>query len=127
DLARRIDRLFATGTVASTGSSTPDPQTVRQTVAPVLGETAALVERMEFHPTPETPAPPAVTTDPNSVPIPIPPQRGGGGRRRGSGGPPRAPGTPNPPGIGAPGPPPPGSQVIIMDIPRIVAEATRAA
>ena len=26
-----------------------------------------------------------------------------------------------------PGPPPPGSQVIVMDIPRIVAEATRAA
>src|SRR4030095_14962418 len=59
DLARRIDRLFATGTVASTGSSTPDPQTVRQTVPPVLGETAALVERVGFAPTPDTPAAPA--------------------------------------------------------------------
>src|SRR5262245_41791196 len=127
DLARRMDRLFATGTVASTGSPTPDPQMVRQTVAPLLGETAALVERMEFHPTPDAPATPAVTTDPNSVPIPIPPQRGGGGRRRGFGGPPRVPGAPNPPGVGGPGPPPPGSQVIVMDIPRIVAEATRAA
>ena len=129
DLARRMDRLFATGPTASTGSPAPDPQMVRQTVAPLLGETAALVERMEFHPAPDAPALPAVTTDPNSVPIPIPPQRGGGGRRRGQfGGPPRAPGAPNPPGIGNPtGPPSPGSQVIVMDIPRIVAEATRAA
>jgi serine phosphatase RsbU (regulator of sigma subunit) len=130
DLARRMDRLFATGVTTPDGSPTPDPQMVRQTVAPVLGETAALVERMEFHPTPDAPAPPAVTTDPNSVPIPIPPSQRGGGRRRGQfgGGPPRPPGTPGPPGIGAPaGPPPPGSQVIVMDIPRIVAEATRAA
>jgi serine phosphatase RsbU (regulator of sigma subunit) len=130
DLARRMDRLFATGTTASPGSQAPDPQMVRQTVAPLLGETAALVERMEFHPSPDAPAVPAVTTDPNSVPIPIPPQRGGGGRRRGQPGwaPPRTPGAPNPPGVGAPpAPPPPGSQVIVMDIPRIVAEATRAA
>ncbi len=130
DLARRMDRLFATGTTASTGTSAPDPQMVRQTVTPLLGETAALVDRMEFHPTPDAPAVPAVTTDPNSVPIPIPPQRGGGGRRRGQPGwaPPRTPGAPSPPGIGAQlGPPPPGSQVIVMDIPRIVAEATRAA
>jgi serine phosphatase RsbU (regulator of sigma subunit) len=127
DLARRMDRLFAAGTVSSTGSSSPDPQMVRQGVAPLLGDTAALVERMEFHPAPDAPAPPAVTTDPNSVPIPIPPQRGGGGRRRGLGGPPPVPGAPSPPGIGGAGPPPPGSQVIVMDIPRIVSEATRAA
>jgi len=129
DLARRMDRLFATGTAATSGSPAPDPQMVRQTVAPVLGDTAALVERMEFHPTPDAPAPPAITTDPNSVPIPIPPQRGGG-RRRGQfgGGPGRGPGGVSPPGVGfPPAPPPPGSQVIVMDIPRIVAEATRAA
>jgi serine phosphatase RsbU (regulator of sigma subunit) len=133
DLARRMDRLFATGTAGSSGSSTPDPQMVRQTVAPVLGDSAALVDRMEFHPAPDAPAAPATaaaSSDPNSVPIPIPPQRGGPGRRRGGfgGGPPRTPGAPNPPGVGMPpGPAPPGSQVIIMDIPRIVAEATRAA
>ncbi len=129
DLARRMDRLFVTGTTASSGSPAPDPQMVRQTVAPLLGETAALVERMEFHPTPDVPAPPAVTTDPNSVPIPIPPQRGGG-RRRGQfgGGTGRGPGGASPPGVGFPqAPPPPGSQVIVMDIPRIVADATRAA
>ena len=133
DLARRMDRLFATGTAGSSGSSTPDPQMVRQTVAPVLGDSAVLVDRMEFHPAPDAPAPPstaALSSDPNSVPIPIPPQRGSPGRRRGGfgGAPPRTPGAPNPPGVGVPlGPPPPGSQVIVMDIPRIVAEATRAA
>ena len=140
DLARRMDRLFATGATASTGSSSPDEQMVRQTVAPLLGDTAALVDRMEFHPTPDAPAAPAVTTDPNSVPIPIPPGRGGGpnGRRRGGfgggggggggGEGPRPPGSPGTPGFsGPPAPPPPGSQVIVMDIPRIVAEATRAA
>ncbi len=132
DLARRMDRLFATGTTAATGSSNPDPEMVRQTVTPLLGESAALVERMEFHPAPDAPPAPAVSSDPNSVPIPIPPSRGrgAGGRRRGEfgGEPPRTPGAPGPPGLGAPpGPPPPGSQVIVMDIPRIVAEATRAA
>ncbi|MFL6280730.1 MAG: PP2C family protein-serine/threonine phosphatase [Vicinamibacterales bacterium] len=130
DVARRMDRLFAAGTTASAGSPAPDPQMVRQTVAPLLGDTAALVERMEFHPSPDAPAAAVVTNDPNSVPIPIPPQRGGGGRRRGQfgGGPPRAPAAPGTAGFGSPpGPPPPGSQVIVMDIPRIVAEATRAA
>src|SRR5262245_36741235 len=134
DLGRRMDRLFATGTSTSGTASAPDPQMVRQSVAPMLGDTAALVDRMEFHPTPEAPPTPVVTTDPNSVPIPIPPSRRGGpgGRRRGgfdaaSG--PRPPGPPGPPpGIGGPGgPPPPGSQVIVMDIPRTVADATRAA
>src|SRR3954471_8579801 len=130
DLARRMDRLFAAGTSASPGSPAPDPQMVRQTVAPLFGDAAALVERMEFHPSPDAPAAPLVTNDPNSVPIPIPPPRGGGGRRRGQfgGGPPRAPGPPGTAGMGPPpGPPPPGSQVIVMDIPHIVAEATRAA
>lgn len=133
DLGRRMDRLFATGTSTSGSTAGPDAQMVRQSVAPMLGDTAALVDRVEFHPMPDAPTSAAVTTDPNSVPIPIPPSRrgGSGGRRRGgfdgSGGP-RPPGVPGPPGIGPPGaPPPPGSQVIVMDIPRIVADATRAA
>ncbi len=133
DLGRRMDRLFATGTSTSGSTVAPDAQMVRQSVAPMLGDTAALVDRVEFHPMPDAPASAAVTTDPNSVPIPIPPSRRGGpgGRRRGgfdgSGGP-RPPGAAGPPGIGPPGtPPPPGSQVIVMDIPRIVADATRAA
>lgn len=133
DLGRRMDRLFTSGTSTSGTSSAPDPQMVRQSVAPMLGDTASLVDRVEFHPSPEAQPSAALTTDPNSVPIPIPPQRRGGpgGRRRGgfdAAGAARPPGTPGPPGIGGPPtPPPPGSQVIVMDIPRIVADATRAA
>jgi serine phosphatase RsbU (regulator of sigma subunit) len=133
DLGRRVDRLFAAGTSAPGSPLTPDPQVVKQSVAPMLGDTAALVDRVEFHPSPDAQPSAAVTSDPNSVPIPIPPQRRGGpgGRRRGgfdSAGGPRPPGAPGTPGTGAPpAPPPPGSQVIVMDIPRIVADATRAA
>ena len=133
DLGRRMDRLFAGGTSTSGTSSAPDPQMVRQSVAPMLGDTASLVDRVEFHPSPEVQPSAALTNDPNSVPIPIPPPRRGGpgGRRRGgfdAAGGPRPPGVPGPPGMGGPPtPPPPGSQVIVMDIPRIVADATRAA
>src|SRR4051812_50219267 len=69
DLARRMDRLFATGTTASAGSPPPDPQTVRQTVAPLLGETAALVGRMGVHPTPDPPPPPRGTNEPHKAPV----------------------------------------------------------
>jgi serine phosphatase RsbU (regulator of sigma subunit) len=126
DVGRRMDRMFGAGAGAGTpvGTVSPDPQVVRQSVAPLLGDTAALVDRVEFHPVPDVPAPPALA-DPNSVPIPIPSiQRGGPDGRRGRR-PPRPPGAPGP--FGHPGPPPPGSQVIVMDIPKIVEEATRAA
>jgi serine phosphatase RsbU (regulator of sigma subunit) len=130
DVGRRMDRLFVAGTSAGPGTSNPDPEMVRQSVAPLLGDTAALVDRVEFHPVPDVPAPP-VLADPNSVPVPIEPsRRGSSGRRRfGPPRPPRAPVTPGAPGTpGAVGPrPSPGSQVIVMDIPKIVAEATRAA
>jgi serine phosphatase RsbU (regulator of sigma subunit) len=122
DVGRRMDRLFGAGTSAP-GTINPDPQMLRQSVAPMLGDTASLVDRVEFHPVPEVPTPPALA-DSNSVPIPIPParHRGPDGRRFG---PPRAPGERG--SFGPPGPPPPGSQVIVMDIPKIVEEATRAA
>ncbi len=53
DLGRRMDRLFAAGTSTSGTASATDPQMVRQSVAPMLGDTAALVDRVEFHPSPE--------------------------------------------------------------------------
>ncbi|MGH9307815.1 MAG: hypothetical protein ACRD1U_00480, partial [Vicinamibacterales bacterium] len=55
DVGRRMDRLFVNGArpTGATGAST-----VRERIAPMLGETAALVERLEFHPVPP-PAPPA--------------------------------------------------------------------
>ena len=120
DVGRRMDRLFVAGTASPERPFNPDPQTVRESVAPLLGDTAALVDRVEFHPAPDVPPPPtpAVVTD--SVPIPIPPStpRRGGPGRGGADGPPRDRRR---------GPPPPGSEVIVMDIPRIVEEATRAA
>jgi serine phosphatase RsbU (regulator of sigma subunit) len=118
DVGRRMDRLFVAGTGSPQRPFNPDPQTVRESVAPLLGDTAALVDRVEFHPAPDVPGapqPPAVATD--STPIPIPPSM----PRRGRGGPDGAPRE------GRRGPPPPGSEVIVMDIPRIVEEATRAA
>jgi serine phosphatase RsbU (regulator of sigma subunit) len=123
DVGRRMDRLFVAGTGSRERPFNPDPQTVRESVAPLLGDTAALVDRVEFHPAPDVPqAPdPAVLTE--SVPVPIPPStpRGPGFGRGGFGRDDR------PPGDARRGPPPPGSQVIVMDIPRIVEEATRAA
>jgi hypothetical protein len=126
DVGRRMDRIFGAGagTGAPVGTVSPDPQVVRQSVAPLLGDTAALVDRVEFHPVPDVPAPPALA-DPNSVPIPIPSIRRGGPDGRRGRRPPRPPGAPGP--FGHPEPPPPGSQVIVMDIPKIVEEARRAA
>jgi serine phosphatase RsbU (regulator of sigma subunit) len=134
EVGRRMDRLFMAGTNTPGAPSVPDPQTVRESVAPLLGDTAALVDRVEFHPAPDVPVPP-VLADSNSVPVPIPPPRVGPDGR-GFGGPDgrrvgrsrRPPGSA--PGGGPAGfgpPPPPGSQVIVMDIPKIVEDATRAA
>ena len=120
DVGRRMDRLFVAGTGSPQRPFNPDPRTVRESVAPLLGDTAALVDRVEFHPAPDVPAPPAPAIATDSIPIPIPPSipRRGGSGRGGPDGPPRE---------GRRGPPPPGSEVIVMDIPRIVEEATRAA
>jgi serine phosphatase RsbU (regulator of sigma subunit) len=119
DVGRRIDRLFVAGTDSPRRPYTPDPQIVRESVAPLFGDTAALVDRVEFHPAAEVPPPPDAAVDSVPVPIPAPlPRPDGRGRR-----PPAShtPGDPRPPR------PPPGSEVIIMDIPKIVEEATRAA
>jgi serine phosphatase RsbU (regulator of sigma subunit) len=123
DVGRRMDRMFGAGAGTPVGTVNPDPQMVRQSVAPLLGDTAALVDRVEFHPIPDVPAPPGLA-DSNSTPIPIPPIRRGGPDHRRFG-PPRPPGPLGP--FGPPGPPPPGSHVIVMDIPKIVEDATRAA
>jgi serine phosphatase RsbU (regulator of sigma subunit) len=120
DVGRRMDRLFVAGTASPERPFNPDPQTVRDSVAPLLGDTAALVDRVEFHPAPDVPAPPTPAWVADSIPIPIPPstpRRGGPGRG----------GPDAPPRDHRRGPPPPGSEVIVMDIPSIVEEATRAA
>ncbi len=125
DVGRRLDRLFVAGTASPERPFNPDPQRVRESVAPLLGDAAALVDRVEFHPAADIPPVPALA-DPDSVPIPIAPsprRRGSGMGRRG----PTPPGPPDWPGPPGGRRPPPGSQVIVMDIPKIVEEATRAA
>jgi serine phosphatase RsbU (regulator of sigma subunit) len=132
DVGRRLDRLFVAGTSSPQRPFNPDPQMVRESVAPLLGDAAALVDRVEFHPAADIPPVP-LAVDAESVPIPIAPSP----RRRGGPGmgpmDPPPPGAPDWPGRGRGGrrppdaPPPPGSQVIVMDIPKIVEEATRAA
>ena len=80
DVGRRMDRLFVAGTASQGSPFQPDPQAVRQSVAPLLGDTAALVDRVEFHPTPDVPQP--EVTDDRSVPLPIPPHTPGVRGRR---------------------------------------------
>jgi serine phosphatase RsbU (regulator of sigma subunit) len=109
DLGRRMDRLFE---VAGTSDSDdPDPDVVRARVAPMLGEAAGLIDRVEFHPEVESThgkiAPPPVdSAQPRPQPSPAP--------------------LPAPPG-GPPPPAPPRPGVIVVDVPKIVEEARRQA
>jgi serine phosphatase RsbU (regulator of sigma subunit) len=90
DLGRRMGRL----TVAETGGEM-DPAQVRQQIAPLLGDAAALIERFEFRPL---------------------------GAGTSGAGPAVAPTPPTPPVPGGP-----RAAVVVMDIPRLVEEATKVA
>jgi serine phosphatase RsbU (regulator of sigma subunit) len=132
NLGRRMDRLFDEA-IGSGGSATVDGGTVEQRIAPMLGDTAALLERLEFHPSADANPNPNPNPNPDVDVHPDGPrmprmQRG----RRGFGPPPvtgepgafrRHPGPPGPPG--PPPPPPPG--VIVVDVQKAMAEAQRAA
>lgn len=132
DLGRRMDRLFVAGEGTGGTETTPAGradarQRFMANVAPLLGETAALIERVEFHPA--MPAPPVTPVTPKTAVTPgTPPSRSpaSGGSRTTVGPPP-----PVPPGPGGsrprPLPPPAPPAVIVMDIPKIIEEATRAA
>jgi serine phosphatase RsbU (regulator of sigma subunit) len=72
EVGRRMDRMFVTTTQPTDGSG--QAPAVRDRVAPMLGETASLVERVEFHPT--APPPPAAAAAPNAPPPPPPPWAG---------------------------------------------------
>ena len=102
DLGRRMDRLFE---VAGTSDSDdPDPDVVRARVAPLLGDAAGLIERVEFHPAGHPPD--------ARKPSPSPGDEH-----------PQPPPGPNPP----PPPAAPRQGVIVVDVPRIVEEARRQA
>ncbi len=51
NVGERVDRIFVS-------AAQPDEAGVRDSVAPALGDTASLVERVEFHPVAAPPAPP---------------------------------------------------------------------
>jgi serine phosphatase RsbU (regulator of sigma subunit) len=110
DVGRRMDRLFVETAPAAGPQRKPDETAMRARVAPMLGDAAALVERVEFEPMPPpapesttgTPAEPAVSAGAHPPP-PAPPAPGGH----------------------VPVPPPPAR--IVLDVPGIIAEAQRAA
>jgi serine phosphatase RsbU (regulator of sigma subunit) len=113
DVGLRMDRLFEAGGPDTIAAADPGAD-VRERVAPTLGETAALVERLEFHPADAATGTggPAVEAEhspagPAAAPPPPPP-------------PGRVPAAPH----ASPVPPP---APIVMDVPRIMAEARRTA
>ena len=87
DLGERMDRMFVAAASDPDPDPNPDPEKIRAALMPILGETAALIDRVEFEP------------DAAGVP--------------------RAPEAPRP---AAPPAPP---RVIVMDMPRVLTEATR--
>jgi len=137
NLGRRMDRLFDEAIGSGGRGTTNGGAAVQQRIAPMLGDTAALVDRLEFHPEPgagPNPDPnpnPGVDENPDGRPRrPGGPwsRRGGGGRRGfGPPAPPEyGPGIgPPPPGV-PPGPPPP-PRTIVVDVQKAMEDAQKAA
>ena len=83
DLGRKMDRIFVASGSSEEGASL-DPQKLRATLAPMLGDTAALVERVEFrpmvgaashpaHPVPPAPSAPGAPPVAGAAPVPAAP------------------------------------------------------
>ncbi len=79
DVGRRMDRLFVAGTSAPRPFR-PDPDRVRESIAPLLGDAAALVDRVEFQPASDLPPAPPVATG-RAAAAPRPQRRPAGTRR----------------------------------------------
>ena len=98
DVGRRMDRIFEFESPAPAATATAGSMHAR--IAPALGDAAALVERLEFEPAEDPdPNPSAEAGMPVPPTAPVPPKP-----RNGEGGP-----------------------AIVVDVPKIVAEAQRAA
>jgi serine phosphatase RsbU (regulator of sigma subunit) len=145
NVGRRMDRLFdeavdyqyrfTTGPKNTKSTKTPTPK-VEEHVAPMLGDTAALLDRVEFHPTagpdPNPHPDPNPDSDPGLNPNPDPNAKPDGRRHRGQfgrRGPPSGAdafrrGAPPPPRPPAPPRPP---EPIVLDVHKIVEEASKAA
>ena len=113
DLGERMDRMFLAAASDTHPDPNPDPAKIRAALMPILGDTASLIDRVEFEPdatdTADRLPAPAVPSASGLTPVgpPMPP------------GPPRAPGAARP--AAAPAPP----RVIVMDMPKLMAEATK--
>jgi serine phosphatase RsbU (regulator of sigma subunit) len=137
-VGRRMDRMFAA--TAGTNGPGSDPDQLRATIAPMLGETAVLLDRVEFHPAPSTRSGQAPSTSSGQAPSTssgqapsashaesMPAPRAEPRRGRGSVTPrqPVAPATPAAPPT--PPAPPSAPKAIVVDIPKVMEEARRAA
>jgi len=130
EVGRRMDRMFVAPPASA--DSTGRTPAMRERVAPMLGDAASLVERVEFHPapgalaaaTPPSPPPPWIGPDgrPRFPPPPGAPPwtRGGPGGRGGRGG------RSGPRGEGPPTPPTP-PEVIVVDVEQAIEEARKLA
>ncbi len=126
NVGRRMDRLFDEA-VGATGTAEMSDVKVKDRIAPMLGDAAALLERVEFHPSqpdvhPDPDPEPGGTAGPgpdSAAGTPRTPRRGWRGR------PPPPPAAPREPG--APPPPPPHRPVIVVDIPQVLEHAQKAA
>jgi serine phosphatase RsbU (regulator of sigma subunit) len=74
DLGRRMDLMFQQSTGSNSSGAPETSEQMRAQVAPMLGDAAALVDRVEFDPMPSPPAEPTVGAAP-SPPTPAPPPR----------------------------------------------------
>src|SRR4051794_35682838 len=130
DVGRRMDRMFVE--TRGAGGTAPESAAMRQRVAPMLSDAAALVERMEFQQIPPPAVPPPAgnaPAPPAPGPPPLPPWIGPDGQ-------PRYPPPPDgrfgrgrggPPWAGRGGPPPVPPQVIVVDVEKAIEEAKQVA
>jgi serine phosphatase RsbU (regulator of sigma subunit) len=128
DVGRRMDRMLVEARGAS--GTAPESAAMRQRVAPMLGDAASLVERVEFQPMPPRPeglpSPPGGPPSPPDAPLPpwigpdgqprFPSPGGRAGRGRG--------GQPWRPRDAAP---PAAPQVIVVDVEQAIEDARRVA
>ena len=127
DVGRRMDRML----VEARGSSgtAPESAAMRQRVAPMLGDAAALVERVEFQQMPRPEGRPAPPDGPLPPDAPRPPWIGPDGQPRF----PPPPGARSGRGRGGPpwGPrnaaPPTPPEVIVVDVEQAIEDARRVA
>lgn len=111
DVGRRMDRFLVSAPAGSAAGGKPGD--MGALITPMLGDTAALVERVEFQRTP----PPPPEAGPPGPPGPSVDRPARSGRRPRGAGPPPRPATPPPP-------PPP---VIVVDVQEALEEARRLA